>query len=400
MAFRGWMAARGWLISLIALAMPAAFADAVELKLGLDAQPLANPAGGRSHSGTWMQQLNLTVTAGSGLHRLPENWREQDHWRTRLQLSLFSGVDDLNERIGAAFPLQSVAYPSGLWLTEASLERQSGAGAIGFKAGVFALNPDFVEAPVLNAYVHSALNNTLNLDVTGLPVNPYVAPGVRLTWTPDRAGRWGRWQVGAFWLGPQDDLAGLFGVQTDAPVLRGAAHLLQWSHTGLPGQRQSTEPLLLPGGPVPRLLPPPLLQLGGLLVQDLERSRSTGAFTSTLTLAAPLPLGLDNRLWLGLNAGQRSSANPVPLFVSGGWLSQGPLPGRPRDLLASGYGRSRFRSPGLGGLRQEAVLELNYSWHLDERFSLQPVLQWVFNPGGSNRLAPILATGVQLQLRF
>jgi porin len=146
MAFRGWMAARGWLISLIALAMPAAFADAVELKLGLDAQPLANPAGGRSHSGTWMQQLNLTVTAGSGLHRLPENWREQDHWRTRLQLSLFSGADDLNERIGAAFPLQSVAYPSGLWLTEASLERQSGAGAIGLKAGVFALNPDFVEA--------------------------------------------------------------------------------------------------------------------------------------------------------------------------------------------------------------------------------------------------------------
>jgi len=400
MGAHGWWAARGWLISLITLAMPVAFADTVDLQLGLDAQPLANPTGGRSRSGTWMQQLNFRVTAGSGLNQPPQRWREQDHWRTRLELSLFSGADNLNERIGAAFPLQSVAYPSGLWLTEASLERQSGTGTIGFKAGVFALNPDFVEAPVLNAYVHSVLNNTLNLDVTGLPVNPYVAPGLRLTCSPGRSGRWGRWQAGAFWLDPQDELAGLFGVQTDAPVLRGAAQLLQWSYAGLPGHRQSSQPLALPAGPVPRLLPPPLLQLGGLLVQDVARSQSTGALTGTVTLAAPLPIGLDNRVWLGVNAGQRSSTNPVPLFLSGGWLSQGPVPGRPLDRLAIGFGHSRFEAPGLSGLRQEGVLELNYSWQLDQRFSLQPVLQWIVNPKGSRRLPPILATGVQLQLRF
>ena len=108
MGAHGWWAARGWLISLITLAMPVAFADTVDLQLGLDAQPLANPTGGRSRSGTWMQQLNFRVTAGSGLNQPPQRWREQDHWRTRLELSLFSGADDLNERIGAAFPLQSV----------------------------------------------------------------------------------------------------------------------------------------------------------------------------------------------------------------------------------------------------------------------------------------------------
>ena len=66
----------------------------------------------------------------------------------------------------------------------------------------------------------------------------------------------------------------------------------------------------------------------------------------------------------------------------------------------SGYGRSSFRTPGLHGLRQEAVLELNYNWRLDERFSLQPVLQAILHPDGNGRRGAILATGVQLQLRF
>jgi carbohydrate-selective porin OprB len=45
------------------------------------------------------------------------------------------------------------------------------------------------------------------------------------------------------------------------------------------------------------------------------------------------------------------------------------------------------------------VLELNYSWLVNANLSLQPVLQLILNPDGSNA-EPILAAGIGLQLQF
>ncbi len=358
---------------------------------------MANPSGGLQQGGSWMQQLTLDLEFGSGLQSDPDRWTEADHWRSRVQLSLFNGQANWSKQIGAAFPLRSSAHPSGLWLTEANVERQPGNGSVGLKAGLFALNPDFIEAPVLNAYVHSALNNTLNLNVAGLPINPAIAPGVRLSWTPARDGRWGSWQLGSFWLNPTDELAGLFGANPGLPARQGSAQLLQWRYDQLPGAEQLRTAIARPEGPVPRQLPPPLLQLAGGMV--LADGSSSGAMAGTLTLAPSLPIGLDNRLWLGVNAGQERSDNPVPLFLAGGRLNQGLLPGRPLDVLALAYGRSRLQPP-LGPAGQaESVLELNYSWRVNRKLSLQPVLQLILNPEGSGR-APILATGLGLNLQF
>ena len=133
-----------------------------------------------------MQQLTLDLELGPGLHKPAAEWREGDHWRGHVELSLFSGQPDWGERIGAAFPLQATASPNGLWLSEASLERRPGTSSLGLKVGLFSLDPDWVTAPVLNAFVHSALDNALNLTVQGVPLNPAVAPGS--TCSSDRAG--------------------------------------------------------------------------------------------------------------------------------------------------------------------------------------------------------------------
>ena len=352
-----------------------------------------------------MQQLSVDAHVSAGFAKPPEHWREGDHWRGRLQLMLFSGDADWAERIGAAFPLQSAAHPAGLWITEAAIERHPGPeGGLGIKAGVFSLNPDFIEAPILNAYVHSALNNTLNLSVAGLPINPYAAPGVRLSWTPERQGRWGNWRYGAFWLDSQTDLAALLGVTPDAAPISGSTQLLQWSYTRLPGHGSVSGPIPAPGRhperPVPRLLPPPLLQVTGGVLHNRGLGQSSVALASTLTLVAPLPLGLDNRIWLGASAAEQNATNPVPLFLSGGWLSQGPLPGRPQDVLAVGYGRSRFNPSVTPRRSSEHVLELNYALQLGDQLSLQPVLQWIVDPGGQGQWPDILALGMQLQLQF
>ena len=369
--------------------------------LKLQAQPLANPSGGLQQSAGWMQQLTLDLKLGRGLHKPPAAWEEGDHWLGHVELSLVNGRSNWWQRIGAAFPLQSTASSSGLWLSEASVERRPGSGGLGLKAGLFALDPDWVAAPVLHAYVHSALNDTLNLNVDGIPLNPAVAPGVQLNWTPAADGRWGTWQLGGFWLDPVDELAALFGVNPGLPAVRGHAQLVQWRYGRLPGWERAGAPLAHAGGAVPRQLPPPLLQLGGLRVHSGPRGAGTAALTGTVTMAAPLPVGLDNRLWLGVNAGQDHRDNAVPLFLAGGWLNQGLLPGRPRDVLAIAYGRSRLnpRHHRMGQRREEAVLEINYSWTVTPRLSLQPVLQVILHPDGS-ATAPILATGLGLNLQF
>ena len=150
---------------------------------------------------------------------------------------------------------------------------------------------------------------------------------------------------------------------------------------------------------IARQLPPPLLQIASGYVDNRSTGNLDGAAMATLTMAAPLPLGLDNRFWLGVNAGFEWDTNPILLFIGGGWLSQGLVPGRPLDVLALGIGSSRF-SPSLSpGQSSETVLELNYSWLVNANLSLQPVLQLILNPDGSNA-EPILAAGIGLQLQF
>lgn len=371
----------------------------LDLQLQLQAQPLANPAGGDRQSASWMQQLSLDVVAGPGLAKPVEQWSEADHWRSHVQLMLFSGNPNWGEEIGAAFPLQSTAHPTGLWLTEASLERQMGSGNVAVKAGVLSINPGFVEAPVLNAYVHSALNNTLNLNVEVLPINPYVAPGLQVSWRPEPSGRWGELRYGAFLLDPQYNLAALFGVDPDENQLNGHSQLLQWSFDRLPGAEALQQAIQRGEQRIARQLPPPLLQIAGGYLDNRTTGNLNTVLATTLTLAAPLPLGLDNRLWLGVNAGLEWDTNPVPLFLSGGWLSQGIIPSRPLDVLALGVGSSRF-SPSLSpGQSSETVLELNYSWLVNANLSLQPVLQLILNPDGSSA-DPILALGLGLTLQF
>ena len=380
----------------------------LDLGLTIQSDGLGNPRGGTSKTTNWIQQTTLDASFSSGFGKEVALWKEIDHWKGHVELTLFSGRAGYGQSIGGAFSLTASDHPIGLWLTEASVTRSAGKGEVDLKAGVFSLNPGFIEAPVLNAYVNSVLNNTLNLNVTGLPINPFVAPGVELHWRPGTAGQgssgdlgpYGEWRYGAFFLNPQNTLASLFGVNPDQSQINGSMQLLQWSFDRLPGAKLLSQPIKRGQQTITRQLPPPLLQIGGGYLNDQTNNTETPGIFSTLTLAVPTPLGLDNRFWLGLSSGLTTSTNPNPFFVSGGWLSQGVIPGRPLDVLALGLGRSSFNSEVTTGLSPESLLELNYSAVINSTLTLQPFLQWVINPGGSGTTANILALGLQLQLQF
>jgi len=380
-----------WPALTTALALP----PWLNLELNLSAEPMGGNGPPLGSSGAWIQQLSLTAEASSGLGRDKTQWQEFDHWKTSLQLTAFSGNANLNQALGTAFPLQTAAHPVGLWLTEATVQRVAAGGPVFFKAGLMALNPAFVESEVLNSYIHSALNNTLNLEINGLPINPFMAPGATAHL---RLGSSSELRIGQFWLDNVNNLASLFGVNPQAALSNGSLQIVQWNLRDLPGSAHLKQPIRQGERLVTRQLPQPLLQLGALNTTGADPNL---AAYGTLTLAVPpLPIGLDHRIWIGFNNGFTIENDPDPTFVGAGWLAQGLLPGRPLDVLAVGYGSTWFNSNLNPGLNPETVLEINYAIPLSSQLTLQPVLQWIINPSGSSNRPAVVAAGLQLSLSF
>ena len=90
--------------------------------------------------------------------------------------------------------------------------------------------------------------------------------------------------------------------------------------------------------------------------------------------------------------------NPYPTFIAGGSRSQGIIPGRPLDVLALELGRTSFSPTINPWLSDGGTIELNDSFDILETLQIQPVKQWIINPGGEGKVPGIWAGGVQISL--
>ena len=382
--------------------------DWMELQFSVTAEPLFNPLGGKRSAGSWIQQSTLSLDLGSGLNKATSSWREIDHWQLQVVVNHDAGDGFYNSAIGALFPLQQVAYPAGFYGSEASIERKRGDGWLNVKAGILPINPDFVEVPVLGNYVHSSFNNTLNILVSDLPINPYSTFGGVVSAHPSEELSL---RYGLFDLSSTDNISRWLGLRNSAIVPdQGIAQFLQVdfepasmvaaplqacrTERGVERQRRSRGPCTAPVT-VQNQLPNGLVSLGGFMTSE----NGNGVYGS-ITLPSGLPLGLADRLWIGGSYSPDASLDVAPTFVGGGLVVQGPLPGRPLDVALIGIGRGGL-SNQLSSSAYEAMIELGYRIQLNESFNLQPTLQWIFNPSGASEPVPgILAAGMQLQLNF
>jgi len=397
----------GWIASQQLLQLP----DWLTLGVSFTAEPAANPIGGTTQQAAWIGQTVIALSAGRGLARPPGSWSELDHWSLNTSLTHNSGNDLYSADIGALFPLQQAAYPKGFLLSEVSLNRSSGDGWLGIKAGIVPLNPSFIAAPVFDLYVHSAFNNTLNININGLPISPYAALGGIVTVQPNPALTL---SYGWFDLNTTQPLAEWLGslapwVETPS----GTAQMLQvnwapvgWSPaTGTPVSACRTAAGVVRRRPgcrhpvaVQNRLPAALLSFGGYQ----NGSESNGLYGSA-TLRSGLPIGLDERVWIGGAWTADTSTTITPNFLAAGLVVQGPLPSRPLDLLVLGAGRAGLNPTAIGSWpsRHEAMVELGYQFQLNANLNLQPTLQWILNPSAAPQPVPsILAAILQLSLSF
>ena len=365
----------------------------MDLELQVVAEPMVNPVGGLSTMGSWMQQTTASLSVGRGVHKDSTHWSEADHWQLNLEVNHYSGNPLYGQEIGAIFPLQQVAHGDGFWLSELSLQRQAGTGWLGFKAGVLPLNPDFIAAPVLDYYVHSALNNTLNITINDLPINPYAAAGgvVAIEARQDLSLRYGLFNLSttlpvAGWLGRKQDPS---STGTDwVQVLQ-----LTFSPAWLTATTQQPPVSAKPLNPLPE----------GLLQAGAYGTSGDGyGIYGTATWALPLPIGRDHRLWVGTNVSLDDPTDLSPLFLGAGLISQGVLPGRPDDVLILGVGRSTLNPDQPSGQTStyEGLVELGYQLQLNPWLTLKPSLQWIVHPGPRGDVPGILATGLEIGLKF
>ena len=398
----------GWLSSDTLLGLP----SWVNLGINWTAQPFVNPVGGERQLSNGMQQGTLSLALGSGLGKAPDQWREIDRWSLALSVNHYGGNPNYANAIGALYALQAIAYPSGFLPGELSLNRSGAGDWLNLKAGMVPMNPSFISAPIFNSYVHSAFNNTLNLGLVNLqsqsnvslPISPYAAWGGIASLQPraDLALSYG-W----FDLASTPSIASLLG----GPALprlsaSGSAQILQltWSPAafgpaagssiaacrGRAGVQRRRGPCRHPLE-VASQLPGGLLSLGALG----SNSEGRASFAS-LTARSGLPIGLDERLWLGGSWATNADQSLGPRFIGGGWLIQGLLPKRPLDLLLLGVGQGS----GLGN-GPEAMVELGYQWQVNRNLCLQPTLQWILHPALDwPTPAGILAGGLQINVAF
>jgi len=390
----------------------------MQLQVAISAQPLFNPVGGLVNTGAWVQQSSVDLQLNSGLIRDISQWREFDHWTLNVNGNHTTGNYSYANEIGAIFPLQSASYPTAFWLTEASVERQAGNGRVSVKGGILPLNPDFMEAPILNFYVHSSLNNTLNIQSNNLPNNPYSSVGgvVNLRIQNDlnlRAGLFNLNSVTAFSSFP---LSSFQGFQPNVGGAGdGSVRFLQIDYTGSGLAPPQSKPIPACSQPwalvrnfprcenpttVANQLPGGLLSVGGFSSNDPDTGE--GVYGS-LTLRTGLPIGLADRVWVGASYTPNNDVDFAPAFVGGGLVVQGMIPKRPLDVLVLGIGRGALSSQAPPNLTSpyEGMLELGYMIMLNETVQLQPTLQWIINPSGTNQPVPgILAAGMQINLNF
>jgi len=393
--------------------------DWMQLEVAISAQPMFNPVGGLANTGAWVQQTSVDLQLNSGLTRDSSQWREFDHWALNVNGNHTTGNFSYGTEIGAIFPLQSASYPTGFWLTEASVERQAGNGRVNVKGGILPLNPDFMEAPILNFYVHSSLNNTLNIQSNDLPINPYSSVGgvVNLRIQNElnlRAGVFNLNSVTAFSSFPLASFQGFQANVGGAGI--GSVQFLQLDYTGSGLAPPQTRPIPACSQPwalvrnFPRCKNPTTVanQLpGGLLSVGAYNSNDpqTGdGLYGSLTLRTGLPIGLADRVWVGASYTPDATVDFSPNFVGGGLVAQGVVPKRPLDVLVFGIGKGGFSNQAPPNLTSpyEGMLELGYMIMLNETVQLQPTLQWIINPsgGGDQSVPGILAAGMQINLNF
>jgi hypothetical protein len=155
-------------------------------------------------------------------------------------------------------------------------------------------------------------------------------------------------------------------------------------------------------------LPKPVVQLDGYTAgwqfPYLDQSGQLGprinaVFIHGTSVPLQLPICHGTSIWASAVLGSNQEINQVPFAIMAGSISQGVIPSRPFAQLALAFSRSSLAANyNYNGSSQiySTTAELNYAIKLNQRFTMESCIQFVFYPSGNSDYATIVASTLQL----
>lgn len=402
--------------------------DWIDLDAAWVSQPMGNVSGGSEKRASYADQWAFNITLSSGLEKKETEKKEIDRWSLHSNFGLQLGNPAFADQISAEFAPQGIYFDQGFWLRGLFIERDSEHLVV--RAGPGMTMNNLIDSPTYAYYVTSIINNTLNLQVPGLPIDPYnsIGASVDLKIKDNISLKYGAFQLSSN-KGQNTSSANTykgfnFGVNSGDGVVQ--ALKLEYAYmpspTGLKvcldrekeGLYTRANANCKNIGAVENNLPKPLVEIGGYTAgwqfPYLNGSDQTGGRTSGLFLDGivpiKLPFGHGTSLWASTVFSSNKEINQVPFEVMGGLITQGIIPYRPFDQLVLGLSRTSLSpystypayTPDGSAQNYTATAELDYVIKLNDRFSIEPGIQFIFNPSGNNDYRTVIAPGIQFAL--
>ncbi|WP_019904853.1 carbohydrate porin [Methylobacterium sp. 77] len=293
------------------------------------------------------------------------------------------------------------AYPSTR-LSELWLERTSENGNLSLRMGQLVADGEFFSSDTGKIFLSNDWPTITGANLpSGGPAYPLSTPGLRLRWTPDGSVS----ALVAIFNGDPGNQAsvnrtGLNFRLNDAPLVMGEVQLR--STPGADGLRGSVK---LGGYRHFGQFDDYRFDRSGLPLANIDSNETAKQHAGTSGIYAVLdkhlyrPDGGDEDA--GVFAYTRVSTSPsdrnlVDLWADGGIVVAGLVPNRPKDTFGLSFiyarigenarrfdqDRMSFASPFDIVRSYEATIELTYQFNLDPGWTVQPDIQYIFNPGG------------------
>jgi porin len=373
------------------------------------AEVWGNPVGGVTSGAVYTGLMNLQ--ANVDLQRLL-GWRGAS-FSTRWYW--LSGQDISAEHVGNIFTVSNIAGFPTIRSNELWFQQNFMGDRISIRVGQLGADSEFDLSTHSIVFLNGTFSWSPYLSTNipnGGPAYPMDTPGIRLSLTP---ANWLSYQGAVFQGNPFAQNVNRYGFRWDLSASNGyfSIHELNFrANQGLGGN--GLPDTFKVGGwfdmvPDPNAKSTEPWNYGVYLVADQMLYRVVDSDFAPVadnkgqqtTAASPTNKGLGIFTHVGFSP-QTSSL--ISFYIDGGLTCKGPIPTRDNDVLgvAVAYGHvsnDPQDNAGRSNPRFETVLEATYQIELTPWLSLQPDVQYVIHPSGTN-IANALVLGARTTLSF
>ena len=365
---------------------------ALTFPISYSGEGFANLAGGYKQGAIIEGLLNVGVQGD--LEKLA-NWKGASFLVSGLDPHGSSLTDNYVHGLNRVSSIE--AYNS-VRLYEAWVQQELADGKVSIRLGQILADAEFFTSDSAALFLSGAFGDlpviTANINA---PVFPTAAPGVRVRWTATDALS----LQTALFSGDAGDPATENQHGLDWRLNEGVLAITEVTYT-VNGEKESkglrrvykvgaffnsSEPnSAFPNNPT-------LTNGGGYFVTDQQLWRKAGTEDQ----------GLSGFFRIGAAPNDHSI---VPFYFDTGFNFKGLLPWREKDIAGLGFTYTHLSSNlmledgQMASTHHEAALEATYKVAVKEWFSVQPDVQYIFNPGGTQRATNALVVGLRCTLSF